>query len=732
MSRGVLLAVWLAAALLLGPNFAAGPSLAQTPDPKPWAHENSDIVPDPRVTYGQLSNGLRYALLPNRLPPGAVSVRLAFEFGSLNEADSERGLAHFIEHLAFNGSRHVPEGEMIRKLERLGLSFGPDVNASTDRRHTIYRLDLPSASEGAVSEALFLLRELASELTFNPEAVERERGVVLAELRQSQTFVRRRSDQLVNFLIPGAYAATRSPGGDEATLQRVSQADLTSLYDRFYRPERAVLIVVGDIKADDMRAHIEKHFSDWQGRGPAGGVASRSYVPNHRDAAASIFAHSAGGDSVSVYSPVMYVDPPDSIAHRLESDLLAIGVGAMARRFARVAEEADPPFRSAGLFYASILNTVDTAIASVDVKPGGWKRGLQALEQAWRRALLFGFTDAEIEEQLSILRTDRRNSAMRENSRTTSILISLLQGSILDDAVFATPSSALARFEKLALDATPEAVSAVFRKRLTIGAPQIFVSTSLETPIAKADVLAAWRGSQAVPVAPSEERAPSVFAYSSFGKPGSVTSDSRIEDIDARIVTFANNVRLNVKRTAYQKDTVLVSLRVAGGEAALSGAPLGLSSLMGAFAAGGLEAHSADELRSVLAGHAVQAKFGISPTAFGGSYVTTPADLELQLQLGAAYVMHPGYRPEGERRWREAVTASWPTLKADTGPVLSSDGLRILASGDLRVGASPNDGVVNRTFAELKRHIQPLLQAAAIEIAIVGDIDEDQAIEAVA
>jgi zinc protease len=732
MSRGALLAVWLAAALSLGTVFAAVPSIAQTPASKRWAHESSDIIPDPRVAYGELPNGLRYALLPNQLPPGAVSMRLAFEVGSLNEADSERGLAHFIEHLAFNGSRHVPEGEMVRKLERLGLSFGPDVNASTDRRHTVYRLDLPSASEDAVSEALFLLREVASELTFNAEAVERERGVVLAELRQSQTFVRRRSDQLVNFLIPGAYAATRSPGGDEATLLQASQADLTSLYDRYYRPERAVLIVAGDIKAADMRAHVEKYFSDWEGRGRAGEVAPRSYVPSQHDAAASIFAHDAGGDSVSVYSPVTFEDPPDSIEHRRESDLLAIGMGVMARRFARLAEDGDPPFRSAGLVYVSILNTVDTAIGSVDVKPGGWKRGLQALEQAWRRALLFGFTDAEIDEQLSMMRTDRRNAAARENSRTTATLISLLLGAILDDAVFATPSSALERFEKVALDATPEGVVAAFRKRLTIGVPLIFVSTSLETPIANADVVTAWEESQAVPVEAPGERPPGAFAYGSFGKAGSVKSDGRIEDIDTRIVSFANNVRLNVKRTPYQKDTVLVSVRVAGGEAALSEAPLGLSSLMGAFATGGLEAHSVDELRSVLAGHAVQANFGISPTAFGGTYVTTPADLELQLQVAAAFVMHPGYRPEGERRWRDAVTASWSTFKADTGPVLSSDGLRILASGDLRVGADPGDGVVNRTFSELKTFVEPLLRTAAIEIAIVGDVDEDQAIAAVA
>jgi zinc protease len=308
----------------------------------------------------------------------------------------------------------------------------------------------------------------------------------------------------------------------------------------------------------------------------------------------------------------------------------------------------------------------------------------------------------------------------------------LLLGAILDDAVFAAPSSALARFEAMAALATPDAVADLFRKRLTIGAPLIFVSTSLEAPVAAEEVVAAWHESQAVAVAPPAKPKPAVFAYGGAKPPGRITSDGRIGNIDSRIVIFENNVRLNIKRTAYQKGAVLVSVRVAGGEAALSDAPTGLSSLMGAFAAGGLEAHSLEELRSLLAGHVVQPKFGIGPTAFGATYATTPSDLELQLQVAAAYLMHPGYRQEAERRWREAIEASWPTLTADTQMVLASAGLRSLASNDRRVGADPDDGVIDRSFLELRTHIDPLLRGAAIELAIVGDIDEDKAIEAVA
>ena len=150
----------LAAAVVL-----AAPALAQTKPAKPlWAHHGSDIAPDPRVKFAQLPNGMRYALMKNQLPPGAVSIRLSVEIGSLEEADNEKGLAHFIEHMAFNGSKNVPEGEMVKILERLGLAFGADTNASTGQKFTTYQLDLRNAWDPLVDDSLFLMREVASEL----------------------------------------------------------------------------------------------------------------------------------------------------------------------------------------------------------------------------------------------------------------------------------------------------------------------------------------------------------------------------------------------------------------------------------------------------------------------------------------------------------------------------------------------------------------------------------------
>jgi len=152
-----------------------------------WGIPLTDVTPDPAIRYGTLPNGMKYAIMHNAVPKGSAAVRLRFEFGSIGETDKEQGLAHFIEHMAFNGSTHVPEGDMVKILERQGLKFGPDTNAQTSFDATTYMLDLPSTDTEHLDTALMLMREVASEITFDKGALDRERGVIEGERRFRET-----------------------------------------------------------------------------------------------------------------------------------------------------------------------------------------------------------------------------------------------------------------------------------------------------------------------------------------------------------------------------------------------------------------------------------------------------------------------------------------------------------------------------------------------------------------
>ncbi|RYD92956.1 MAG: insulinase family protein, partial [Sphingomonadales bacterium] len=276
----------------------------------------------------------------------------------------------------------------------------------------------------------------------------------------------------------------------------------------------------------------------------------------------------------------------------------------------------------------------------------------------------------------------------------------------------------------------PEMVSDLFRKRMPMKDPLFFAASTVER--SPADILAAWEESAKVDVLPPETKARTAFAYTNFGRPGKVVSDTRLADIDTRLIQFANNVRLNIKKTTFARNTVQVSVRVGEGNLDFPETPFGLSSLMSAFSNGGLEKHSIDDMRAMLQGRQVSTRFTSTGTSFGGAYQTVPQDLELQLQVAAAYLTHPGYRPEAERRWRENQVLSWPRLDQNAQTVWSIKGMRALASGDRRYGMDPDDGDAWRSFVELRHYLTPALKSGAIEIAVVGDIDEGQVIALVA
>ncbi|MCK5909293.1 MAG: insulinase family protein, partial [Caulobacter sp.] len=238
--------------------------------PGQWAQALSDIAPDPAWRFGVLPNGMRYAIRKNATPPAQASLRLWFDAGSLMEADDQQGLAHFLEHMAFNGSKNVPEGEMIKILERHGLAFGADTNASTGFDETVYQLDLPKTDDGTVDTSLMLLREAAGELTIAPEAVDRERGVVLSEERARDTPGYRVAIKTLSAQMEGQLPPKRIPIGKTEVLKAAPAQRIRDFYEAYYRPERAVLVAVGDFDVDAMEAKIKGRFGDWAGKGQPG------------------------------------------------------------------------------------------------------------------------------------------------------------------------------------------------------------------------------------------------------------------------------------------------------------------------------------------------------------------------------------------------------------------------------------------------------------------------------
>lgn len=721
-----LLAALASACAPITPRVATG-----TPPLRVWAFEGSDLEPDPAYRFGRLDNGMRYVIRHNETPKGTALVRMQVSAGSLDEGEDERGYAHFVEHMAFNGSTSVPEGEMVRLLERKGLAFGADTNAQTNFEHTTYMLDLPRNDADLIDTALMLMRETASELTITPAAVERERGVILAEMRDRNTWALRNVKDQIAFADPAALYARRLPIGTTQTLDAATADRLRAFWQREYVPAHTTLVVIGDIDPNEIEGKIRARFASWSAARVDPQPSAGPVKPGDKGRT-DIYLDPALSERVSATRNGKYVKRPDSVAEREENTLREIGYNIVNRRMQRLARQPDPPFRGAGFGTGETFKAGRSTNLVVDAVDGQWRKGLIAAAIELRRALKHGFTQAEVDEQIANTRTGVRNAVAGADTRSNASLVNQILALIREERVPTTPHSGLARFESYVARITPAAaLAAMKREAVPLKAPLIRLQGRKAVPGGEAALRAAWNEAMTAPLPEDRVATLASFGYTDFGKPGAVIADSRNAQ-GIRTLRFANGVMLNLRTTTLEKDRVSVALAIDGGDMLRTRANPLATEMVAMMDAGGLGIHSQDELVSVLAGRSVGGSLSSSPDTFNAAVTTTPADLTLQMQLLAAMVSDPGYRSEGELRYRLNINNAFARLHSTPGAALGAESGAILSDNDPRFSLQKIDEYRKLTFARLKADIGERLAKGAIEIGMVGDFDEDKAIAAVA
>lgn len=702
----------------------------------PWHSETSDVTPDGGTVYGRLANGMRYAIRHNDTPKDQVAVRLRIDFGSAAEADDERGLAHFIEHMAFNGTTNVAEGEMVKRLERLGLAFGAHTNASTGYTATTYTLTLPQPSEPLLDEALFLMRETARELLFEPAAVDAERGVVLEEMRVRENYARQSGRARDAFLMPDTYVATRYPIGTAEVIAEAPAARMKALYDRYYVPDRAAMVIVGPVDIADIEAKLVAHFADWRGTGAGLPALDRCAVDPSRPADAAIFSHPEITENIGITQYWPFARRADSIETRRERTLENIVVRLIGRRIQRASRAADAPFLSASVGWQdNICDMARATRVNLVAKDGQWRSALVAVEQLVRQAALHGFTQAERDEQTRNIMAALENSVRGRDTVSTGVYAARLLGAADDDSgVVTTPETDLALWRDIDDWLTLDRINAhVARWYGTLDRPLVFV-TGKDVPNERvAELTAAVAESRAVELAPPVARDTAEFAYRDIGPAGAVVSDTIIGDLGIRTLVFDNGVRLNLKSTSFEDNRVRWSVIIDGGSATFAPDEALFGALLSsAFLRGGLVAHDYDSLQSLMAGTTVSPSFYDRSATLASSGSVAPGDLALQLQLVAAYLTAPGYRAEAIAAFRRPLAERYSRLHATPTGALGVELTKILFGDDPRFDFPDREAMEALDFPRLRQLLSPSLAGGAIEIGLVGDFDEEEAIAAVA
>ena len=683
------------------------------------------------MLFGKLPNGMRYAIMKQANPKGAVAMRLCIEAGSLQESDAQQGLAHFLEHMAFRGSRHVPENQVWPGLQRLGMRVGPDLNAQTGFTRTKYQFNLPRNDDKSIDAGLLRMRDIASELTLSQRAMDEERGVILSEERLRATPDYRMFKSNVEQLFPGSIALSRFTIGKTDVIKNAPVSLIRDFYHAYYRPDRATVIVVGDVDPKVMRTKIVDRFSDWKGVGPAGRDPKQP-VPGPRSPQSALFVE-PGAPSVLSLS---WVTPkqPDSIARERTDLIETVGLTILKNRLMQIANGPQHPFAQVQISPINYqLHTAGVGSVNLLIRPQDWRLAATAAVTAVRRVDQFGVTPDEVTQAIGELRGQLQYMLANVQALPSSTLADLLADNVDKGDVFDSPAHALASAEATFKVLTAQEVDTVLRNWMRHHGPLLFLSSPAPVEGGKSALSAALAAAEAAPLTAVKAEAGMAWPYKKFGTPGKVVERKTIADIDTTFVRFANGVRLTVKPTKFAIGQVAVIVRIGDGRHGLHpdrdspawAAGNGLLS-------GGLKALDFNQINRALAGRAYPLDASFEDDGFIMTARTRPEVFMTQLQLFAAYVSVPGWRESAIDQARSKEAEAVSEASASPGGVVQLDLPRLLHDGDRRWSMPTLPEIAALRLQDVKSLVEPQLASAPVEIVVVGSIGVDPAVQAVA
>jgi len=727
-----------AALALIGPACAEtasakiSPSVAAAPQPAaavPWLFQGSDLPVDKAWRFGVLPNGLRYAVRQNKYPANSLAIRVRIDAGALMEHDDEKGYAHFIEHMTFRGTKSVPDGEGIHTWQRLGAAFGTDTNAFTNLSQTLYQLDLPKNDPASMDTALHLLSEMVTSANFDPKLVDIERKVVTAERALRQTpLVKRVQDASKALVLAGTRAADADIAGTDETLNAATADRLRPFYDRWYRPERATVVIVGDADAAVLEDAIRRHFGEWSGRGtpPAEPDYGKPVAPKTTSV---VISDPQAPNQISLSWVTQHDDRPDTFAGETADMNRAVAVQILSGRFARKAREG-ASFLGAGAGYSEQRHVEDTMVVGMAPKEGQWKQALSETYGILADAVTTLPSQDEIDQVTSSVEASLQSTAAGAATTPSAGYANQLVNAVAAGEVVEEPGFMLDLFEKQRKGLTPENVGAAMRAAIQGDARAMLLSpTAIEGGNdAFATALTEARATKAE--ARTQEKHASLADLGQPGAPGKIAWRSEIADLGVTRVRFDNGVEVDLRRNNNEQAGILVIALVGDGMTALDPKAPVLFWTAPAIVQGGVGPLDYGALERATAGKRLGLSFGVGERAFTWAGATTAVQLVDQLRLIDAAIREPRFDGKAFERIRDGFVQNYDSVYGSPQSVFGAFAGQPMHNGDQRF-AFPTRAEAKAVTPEAFRAFwQPLFAGGVRKVLIMGDIDTDAAIEA--
>ena len=652
--------VFVSIAVTLFSSLSASGAAGQTPAP-------TDPIPlDPTVITGTLDNGLRYFVRENNEPENRAELRLVVNAGSILEDEDQLGLAHFVEHMAFNGTENFEKQALVDYLESIGMQFGPDINAYTSFDETVYMLQVPMDDPEMLVTAFRILEDWAQGVIFDPEEVDKERGVVIEEWRGRRGAGARIQDQQFPVLFQGSLYAERLPIGKTEILETAPAERLRSFYEDWYRPDLMAIIAVGDFDGAVIEATIRERFGGLTGPAePRPRIAAEVPI-DHPPLVTIVTDPEAQGSQVGV----LYKQPPaprGTIGDFRRGLVEGLYSGMLNARLNELRLQADPPFMFSFSGQGQFARGVDAYQLVALVAEGGIERGLEALLTEAERVVQNGFTASELErEKTNTRRGYERRLAERENQESASLASRYIQV-FLQGSAYPSLETQMELVDAFLPGITLEETNGIAQAWLAEQGRVVLASApakeGLEPP-SDDDLLSVFAavGGREVEAYEDEAADAPLLPVAPDGMP--VASEEVLDEVGVTIWTLENGVRVVLKPTDFKDDEILFSATSPGGTSIVSDDLYRkVSFALNVVSQSGVGDFDQTALGKKLAGKAVRVSPSVGSLSEGLGGSASPQDVETAFQLMYLYFS----APRRDETMFEAMKAQQMAVLANVG-----------------------------------------------------------------
>ncbi|MCV9388797.1 M16 family metallopeptidase [Reichenbachiella ulvae] len=660
-----------------------------------WSQELSEkAIPfDSAITTGQLDNGLKYFIKKNAKPENRVELRLVVNAGSILEDEDQQGLAHFTEHMAFNGSKNFDKNELVSYLQSVGVKFGAHLNAYTSFDETVYILPIPSDDEEILDQGMTILEDWAGNILFDAEELDKERGVVIEEWRLGQGADTRMMEEYLPVILKGSKYAERLPIGKKEILETFPREAITRFYQDWYRPDLMAVVAVGDIDVQQMEQRIKDHFSGLTN--PKKERERKEFdLPDNDE---PLVAIASDPEATNILFNIMF--KKEATDSKTEEDfrrghVQGLFLEMMNQRLSDLLQSGNPPYLYASTYIGSPVSRTTTAFSGFAVpKPDDIKTGITTMLQEIRRVQLHGFNDSELKTaKLNVMEAYESAYKERDKSKSASYADELIRHFLEKEPV---PGITYEHnFVKEHLDGiTLEEVNSIIGKWIKKENRILYMTAPEQEDLVlptEEEILAWVEEYENIELEPLEEEVIDANLLKQEPKGGSIVSQETIDEIDTKVLTLSNGAKVYLKQTDFKNDQILFSAFKEGGTSLASDDGF-WSAEMASNIVGlsGVGDYTYTQLEKALAGKSV----GLSPyigeleSGFRGN--VSPQDLETMFQLAYLYMNQV-------RKDEEAFQSLMQRNKAILSNVLSNPSYyfqdrmaRILSQDHLRGGGIP-------------------------------------------